>query len=96
MIQKLSNITNNFLSSGHVVLTMFEEYEECQPCFQVLISSKLLDTISALVFFLPKSITLPFLQGLRCRWHIPGKIREAALMMEKQELVFYIAHVTPT
>lgn len=61
MTQKLSRITNNFLSSGHVVLTMFKEYEECQPCFQVLISSKLLDTISALVFFLPKSITLPFL-----------------------------------
>lgn len=63
MIQTLSSITNNFLSSGHIELTMFKGYEECQPCFQILISSELLDTISALVFLLPKSITPSFLVG---------------------------------
>lgn len=58
-------------------LFKFKEYEECQLCFQILISSKLLNTKKSL--FTPQ-INHPF---LFCRVldveDIPGKIREAGL-----------------
>lgn len=46
MIQKLSDIMSNHFSVVHTVLTDVKDYEECQLCFQILISPKL-DTIIA-------------------------------------------------
>lgn len=94
MIPKLSNIMNNHLSSGCSALTLgLKEYEQCQLCFQTLMR---LDTVSACVFLLPKSILLSFLKGfLDADDTFQG--RSQGLSEDGEVGVgIYIAHGTPT